>query len=82
MSAVFQNLFLLLLPKQPQPVMSKKEIEDLLKRGAYGALMDEDGDASNKFCEEDIDQILERRTQIIQIIGDGKGSTFAKVSAY
>jgi len=63
-----------------QPVMSKKEIEDLLKRGAYGALMDEDGDASSKFCEEDIDQILERRTQIIQIIGEGKGSTFAKAS--
>lgn len=59
--------------------MSKKEIEDLLKRGAYGALMDEDGDASTKFCEEDIDQILERRTQVIQIVGEGKGSTFAKV---
>ena len=60
--------------------MSKKEIEDILKRGAYGALMDEDGNASTKFCEEDIDQILERRTQIIQIIGEGKGSTFAKVN--
>lgn len=60
--------------------MSKNEIEDLLKRGAYGALMDGDGDSSTKFCEEDIDQILERRTQIIQIVGEGKGSTFAKVS--
>eukprot|EP00794_Sanderia_malayensis_P019257 gene19257-21185_t len=63
-----------------QPTMSKKEIEDLLKRGAYGSLMDEDGDAGSKFCEEDIDQILERRTQVIQITGEGKGSTFSKAS--
>ena len=32
-----------------------------------------------RFCEEDIDQILERRTQVIQIESQGKGSTFAKV---
>ena len=59
--------------------MSKKEIEDLLKKGAYGSLMDEDGDSGSRFCEEDIDQILERRTQVIQIVGEGKGSTFSKV---
>ena len=28
------------------PQLSKKEIEDLLKKGAYGALMDEDDDAN------------------------------------
>ncbi|KAG8284248.1 choline dehydrogenase 7, partial [Homalodisca vitripennis] len=44
--------------------LSKKEIEDLLKKGAYGSIMEEDS-AADKFCEEDIDQILERRTQII-----------------
>ena len=43
--------------------MTKKEIEDLLKKGAYGALM-EDDNAGDKFCEEDIDQILLRRTQV------------------
>lgn len=37
----------------------------------------EDGD---KFCEEDIDQILKGRTQVIQIESEGKGSTFSKVS--
>ena len=59
--------------------MSKKEIEDLLRKGAYGAVMDEDEDA-NKFCEEDIDQILERRTHVIQLDqSEAKGSTFAKV---
>ncbi|KAK3733995.1 hypothetical protein QZH41_009861 [Actinostola sp. cb2023] len=60
--------------------MSKREVEDLLKRGAYGAIMDEDSDDGAKFCEEDIDQILERRTQVIKIDSEGKGSTFAKAS--
>uniref|UniRef100_A0A8C2SQS1 Uncharacterized protein n=1 Tax=Coturnix japonica TaxID=93934 RepID=A0A8C2SQS1_COTJA len=57
---------------------SKKEIEDLLRKGAYAAIMDED-DEGSKFCEEDIDQILLRRTTTITIESEGKGSTFAKV---
>uniref|UniRef100_A0A8B9TH82 Chromodomain helicase DNA binding protein 7 n=1 Tax=Anas platyrhynchos TaxID=8839 RepID=A0A8B9TH82_ANAPL len=57
--------------------LSKKEIEDLLRKGAYGALMDEE-DEGSKFCEEDIDQILLRRTHTITIESEGKGSTFAK----
>ncbi|KAJ3102292.1 choline dehydrogenase 7 [Phlyctochytrium planicorne] len=44
--------------------LSKTEIEELLKKGAYGAFMDDD--ASNQFCEEDIDQILQRRTHVIK----------------
>lgn len=40
--------------------------------------MDEE-DEGSKFCEEDIDQILQRRTQTITIESEGKGSTFAKV---
>ncbi|XP_068598106.1 chromodomain-helicase-DNA-binding protein 6 [Brachionichthys hirsutus] len=59
--------------------LSKMEVEDLLKKGAYGALMDEE-DEGSKFCEEDIDQILQRRTQTITIQTEGKGSTFAKAS--
>uniref|UniRef100_A0A4W3KAU6 Chromodomain helicase DNA binding protein 9 n=1 Tax=Callorhinchus milii TaxID=7868 RepID=A0A4W3KAU6_CALMI len=59
--------------------MSKKEIEDLLRRGAYGAIMDEE-DEGSKFCEEDIDQILMRRTKTITIESEGRGSTFAKAS--
>ncbi len=58
--------------------LSKLEVEDLLRKGAYGALMDEE-DEGSKFCEEDIDQILQRRTQTITIQSEGKGSTFAKV---
>lgn len=61
-----------------QQQLSKKEIEDLLKRGAYGAIMDEE-DEGAKFCEEDIDQILQRRTKTITIESEGRGSTFAKV---
>uniref|UniRef100_A0A4W5K3T4 Chromodomain helicase DNA binding protein 9 n=1 Tax=Hucho hucho TaxID=62062 RepID=A0A4W5K3T4_9TELE len=59
--------------------LSKKEIEDLLRKGAYGALMD-DEDEGAKFCEEDIDQILQRRTKTITIESEGRGSTFAKAS--
>ncbi|XP_037928095.1 uncharacterized protein LOC119662531 isoform X3 [Teleopsis dalmanni] len=58
--------------------LSKKEIEDLLKKGAYGAVMDDDN-AGDKFCEEDIDSILKRRTQIITMESE-KGSTFSKAS--
>ncbi|KAJ6650068.1 Chromodomain-helicase-DNA-binding protein 7, partial [Pseudolycoriella hygida] len=58
--------------------LSKKEIEDLLKKGAYGAVMDDDN-AGDKFCEEDIDSILERRTQVITMEYE-KGSTFSKAS--
>lgn len=57
--------------------LSKKEIEDLLKKGAYGAVMDDD--AGDKFCEEDIDSILLRRTQVITMESE-KGSTFSKAS--
>ena len=61
--------------------LSKQEVEDLLKKGAYGAFMD-DG-AGDKFCEEDIDQILERRTMVIRHDEDAeskKGSMFSKAS--
>ena len=34
--------------------LSKTEVEELLKKGAYGALMD-DENAGDKFCEEDIE---------------------------
>ncbi|XP_071490043.1 uncharacterized protein [Diadema antillarum] len=63
----------------PQQALSKKEIEDLLRRGAYGAIMD-DEDQSSKFCAEDIDMILQRRTQVIQHKPGMKGSSFAKAS--
>ncbi|XP_041454100.1 chromodomain-helicase-DNA-binding protein 8-like isoform X2 [Lytechinus variegatus] len=63
----------------PQQALSKKEIEDLLRRGAYGAIMDDD-DQSSQFCAEDIDMILQRRTQVIKHKPGQKGSSFAKAS--
>ena len=40
----------------------------------------EDDDAASKFCQEDIEMILQRRTQVMKIEGGKKGSTFAKAS--
>ncbi len=59
--------------------LSKAEIEELLKKGAYGAIM-EDDQAADKFCEEDIDKILQQRATVITIDGGEKGSTFSKAS--
>jgi hypothetical protein len=58
--------------------LNRKEIEDLLKKGAYGAVMDDE--ESKQFCEEDIDQILERRTTVIRHEGNEKGSIFSKAT--
>ena len=59
--------------------LSKKEIEDLLKKGAYGALMDDDN-AGDKFCEEDIDSILERRATTVTVDQGQTGGSFAKAT--
>jgi len=63
----------------PLNQMSKKEVEDLLKKGAYGAIMDDD-DAAEKFCEEDIEQILAKRATTIKHEAGVKGSTFSKAT--
>lgn len=41
--------------------------------------MEEDGNAFDDFCEEDINQILSRRTTVIQHESE-KGSSFSKAS--
>ncbi|ORZ14695.1 SNF2 family N-terminal domain-domain-containing protein [Absidia repens] len=58
--------------------LTKQEIENLLKKGAYGAMLDDE--ASTQFCEEDIDQILERRTKVIKHEGNEQGSVFSKAT--
>eukprot|EP00842_Homolaphlyctis_polyrhiza_P001258 jgi/Hompol1/2132/HPOL_002827-RA len=59
--------------------LSSEEVEELLKKGAYGAFMDDD--VSKQFCDEDIDQILERRTQVIRHDNsEEKSSIFSKAS--
>jgi len=59
------------------PVKKEDAIQLLLRKGAYGVLMETD-DASQNFCEEDIDQILERRTEVIKH-SDG-GNAFSKAT--
>ena len=68
------------------PQMSKTQVEDLLKKGAYGILMEND-ESSMKFMNEDIDSILERRTTVIKHDSGAKesrsamdGSIFSKAS--
>ncbi|KAJ3128560.1 choline dehydrogenase 6 [Physocladia obscura] len=57
--------------------ISKTEIEDLLKKGAYAAFMD-DNEAND---EGDIDQILTRRTQVIRHDNSQeKSSIFSKAT--
>ena len=58
--------------------LTTKEIDSLLKYGAYGVLGEGD-DAAQKFVEADIDQILERSTVVRQDAG-GNNSTFSKAT--
>lgn len=62
-----------------QAQLSKKEVEELLKKGAYGALMDDDK-AGDDFCEEDIDQILQSRSHVVKLEQGEKNSTFSKAT--
>lgn len=67
-----------LLSKQKEQHLKKEDaIQLLLRKGAYGVLMDTD-DASQKFCEEDIDQILQRRTHVVK--HSERGNVFSKAS--
>lgn len=56
----------------------KGRVESLLKKGAYGVLMEAD-EENQKFCEEGIDQILEGRTKVVRQADQG-GNIFSKVS--
>ncbi|KAI5192907.1 chromodomain-helicase-DNA-binding protein 7 [Nematocida minor] len=56
----------------------KGRVESLLKKGAYGVLMEAD-DVNQRFCEEDIDKILEGRTSVVRH-EDQSGNVFSKAS--
>jgi len=57
---------------------SSEEVASLLKNGAYDIFRDDD-DASNAFCEENIEQILSRRTKTI-VHEETGASNFSKAS--
>jgi hypothetical protein len=63
-----------------------KEIDELLKKGAYDVFRDEDDREAETFMESDIDQLLERRSKTVSYgasatssLGGGLGS-FSKAS--
>uniref|UniRef100_A0A6B2KW73 Uncharacterized protein n=1 Tax=Arcella intermedia TaxID=1963864 RepID=A0A6B2KW73_9EUKA len=58
---------------------TSEEVALVLKNGAYDIFHDDD-DASNKFCEENIDQILQARTQTVVHDYSSGSSTFSKAS--
>lgn len=66
--------------KDNQQALTRKEVEDLLKKGAYGAVMEEEDNDGNKFSEEDIETILQRRSHTVRYESGVPGSTFAKAS--
>jgi len=55
---------------------SSQEVASLLKNGAYDIFRDDD-DASNAFCEENIEQILSRRTKTIVVASNFSKASFA-----
>ncbi|KAG7391902.1 choline dehydrogenase 7 [Phytophthora pseudosyringae] len=55
-----------------------KEIDELLKRGAYDVFRDDDS-AGEQFCALDIDQILQRSSQVVQYTEQAQ-SSFSKAS--
>ncbi|OAG29943.1 chromodomain-helicase-DNA-binding protein 7 [Nematocida displodere] len=65
--------------KEKETATGKKgRVESLLKKGAYGVLMETD-DVNKQFCDEDIDSILEGRTKVVRH-EDNSGNIFSKAS--
>lgn len=49
--------------------MDAKEMEVLLRQGAYAVLLDDEADAVNEFCEQDIESILDQRSHVRVVEG-------------
>lgn len=64
--------------KKISKAQESKEIDELLKRGAYDVFRDDDTE-SEQFCAADIDQILQRSSQVVQYEQQAK-SSFSKAS--
>jgi len=52
-----------------------KEIDSLLKKGAYDVFKEEDDEEAQKFMETDIDQLLESNTQTVTYNSTGGGTS-------
>jgi len=60
--------------------LDKRAIDALLKYGAYDLLSKDDDEDSKRFCEEDIDKILERATTVVHKTEKSGLSSFSKAS--
>lgn len=60
------------------PSGRKGRVESLLRKGAYGVLMEAD-EVNERFCNEDIDAILEGRTRVVRHEDQG-GNIFSKAT--
>lgn len=49
--------------------MDAKEMEALLRQGAYAVLLEDDEGAVNEFCEQDIDSLLDQRAHVRVVEG-------------
>jgi hypothetical protein len=80
--AVLGNMLSLSMKlEDPSRKDNSQEIDKLLKFGAYELLMDPDAEeASKKFCEEDIDEILEKRSTVWKTDESSGGGTFSKAT--
>lgn len=68
-----------ILHREKESAREKKgRVESLLRKGAYGVLMEAD-DVNEKFCEEEIEAILEGRTRVVRH-EDQSGNIFSKAS--
>jgi len=54
---------------------TNKEMEQLLRQGAY-ALLDEDDEDAKEFCEDDIDKIMKERTHRVVLDAPGKTASW------
>jgi superfamily II DNA or RNA helicase len=53
--------------------LGKKDVENLLKHGAYNLFQDGGDERSKTFCEADIDEILKTSSRRINVSGDASG---------
>ena len=60
-------------------IPNAKEIDEVLKRGAYDVFREDDTDA-NQFMQADIDSILQRSSHVIQYEQNQARSSFSKAS--
>ncbi|KAK8853714.1 choline dehydrogenase 7 [Tritrichomonas musculus] len=65
--------------KKKKSIENKKELEMILKKGAYYIFKD-DSNEIDKFCSENIDHILEHRSYTLKDVVSGGDSKFSKVT--